>query len=72
MSAAGEAAIAERGVRATIQRPWYVVGPGHRWPIVLTPLHALAAYVRRCRPPVERLGLVSLEQMTEALVRAVE
>jgi len=70
--AAGEAAVAVSGVRATILRPWYVVGPGHRWPIILTPLYALAACVPRWHPAAERLGLVSLEQMTQALVRAVE
>jgi len=59
-------------VRATILRPWYVVGPGHRWPIILTPLYALAACVPLWRPAAGRLGLVSLEQMTQALVRAVE
>ena len=70
--AAGEAAIAASGLRATILRPWYVVGPGHRWPLVLTPLYALAARVPHWRPAAQRLGLVSLEQMTRALVRAVE
>jgi uncharacterized protein YbjT (DUF2867 family) len=70
--AAGEATIAGSGVRATILRPWYVVGPGHRWPLILTPLYALAARVPHWRPAAQRLALVSLEQMTRALVRAVE
>lgn len=25
----------------TILRPWYVLGPGHRWPIALKPVYAL-------------------------------
>ncbi|MCM8611947.1 NAD(P)H-binding protein [Accumulibacter sp.] len=70
--AAAEVAIAGSGVRATILRPWYVVGPGHRWPLILTPLYALAASVPHWREAAERLGLVSLEQMTRALVRAIE
>lgn len=70
--AAGEAAIVRSGVRATILRPWYVIGPGHRWPIMLAPLYTLAACVPRWRPAVGRLGLVTLEQMTQALLRAVE
>lgn len=70
--AAGEAAIARSGVRATILRPWYVIGPGHRWPIMLAPLYTLAACVPRWRPTAGRLGLVTLEQMTQALLRAVE
>ncbi len=33
--AEGERLIRESGVAATILRPWYVLGPGHRWPYVL-------------------------------------
>src|SRR3989440_9627462 len=29
---AGEGMIRESGVPATFVRPWYVLGPGHRWP----------------------------------------
>src|SRR5919198_177904 len=31
--AEGEALIRRSGLNATILRPWYVLGPGHRWPI---------------------------------------
>ena len=34
-----EALIRQSGLNATILRPWYVLGPGHRWPIVLLPLY---------------------------------
>ena len=37
----GEAAIGRAGLTATILRPWYVLGPGHWWPV------ALDAAVRR-------------------------
>src|SRR6266542_1610889 len=30
--AEGEAAIRATGLKATFVRPWYVLGPGHRWP----------------------------------------
>jgi uncharacterized protein YbjT (DUF2867 family) len=32
-----EAAIDSAGLHATILRPWYVLGPGHRWPYLLLP-----------------------------------
>ena len=51
----------------TVLRPWYVLGPGHWWPYALKPFYALAP-----REAAERLGLVTLEQMTAALVHAVE
>lgn len=50
----------------TVLRPWYVLGPGHWWPYALKPLYALAG--KRW----ERLGLVTLDEMTRALVEAVE
>jgi len=36
---AGEAAIREAGLTATVLRPWYVLGPGHRWAAGLLPLY---------------------------------
>jgi uncharacterized protein YbjT (DUF2867 family) len=69
---AGEQAIAEAGLRATVLRPWYVLGPGHRWPILLTPLYALAGLIPGLREGARRTGLVTLQQMVTALVRAVE
>ena len=43
----GEALIAASGLDATILRPWYILGPGHRWPYLLLPFYAVA---RRRRP----------------------
>jgi uncharacterized protein YbjT (DUF2867 family) len=70
--AAGEALIRASGLDATFLRPWYVLGPGHRWPVALLPAYWVAARIRRFRETAERLGLVSLEQMVAALVAAVE
>jgi nucleoside-diphosphate-sugar epimerase len=70
--AAGEAATAEAKLTATILRPWYVIGPGHRWPILLKPLYWIFALLPRTRETALRLGLVTLEQMVTALVGAIE
>jgi uncharacterized protein YbjT (DUF2867 family) len=40
--AAGERALVEAGVAATVVRPWYVLGEGHRWPVGLKPFYAFA------------------------------
>ena len=69
---AGEAAIADTGLTATILRPWYVLGPGHRWPYLLLPLYALAELLPGTRDGARRLGMVTLRQMSRALARAVE
>ena len=69
---AGERAIADARLTATILRPWYVLGPGHRWPYLLVPFYAMAALIPSKRESARRLGLVTLRQMVNALVRAVE
>ena len=68
----GEAAIAAAGLTATVLRPWYVLGPGHWWPMALMPVYALAWLLPPTRAGAARLGLVWIGQMVQALVRAVE
>jgi uncharacterized protein YbjT (DUF2867 family) len=67
-----ENAIEAAGLNATILRPWYVLGPGHRWPYLLLPLYKLAELFSSTRESAQRLGLVNLEQMITALTFAVE
>jgi uncharacterized protein YbjT (DUF2867 family) len=68
----GETMIKEAGFTATILRPWYVLGPGHRWPIVLLPFYKIAKCFPSTRDSAERLGFVTIQQMVNALVHAVE
>jgi uncharacterized protein YbjT (DUF2867 family) len=67
-----EAMVRESGMPATILRPWYVLGPGHRWPYALLPMYWLMELVPPTREGARRLGLVTLDQMKRALVHAVE
>ena len=69
---AGEARIRASGIPSTILRPWYVLGPGHRWPYLLLPVYALFALLPPTREGAQRLGLVTLEQMVRALVTSIE
>jgi uncharacterized protein YbjT (DUF2867 family) len=68
----GEALVKLAGIPATILRPWYVLGPGHRWPYVLVPVYALLRLIHASRESAQRLGLVTLAAMVAALVQAVE
>ena len=70
--AEAEALIRSSGMNATILRPWYVLGPGHRWPVVLIPFYWLAEHIPATRERALRLGLVSTKQMIAALRSAVE
>jgi len=67
-----EEAISASGLDATVVRPWYVLGPGHRWPYVLLPVYWLMELNPGTRPSARRLGLVTLKQMIATLVAAVE
>jgi uncharacterized protein YbjT (DUF2867 family) len=60
------------GLNATILRPWYVLGPEHRWPYLLLPVYWLMEHLASKRETALRLGLVTLPQMLNALVTAVE
>lgn len=68
----GEEFIRAAGIRATILRPWYVLGPGHWWPVALLPIYRLMESIPATRDGARRLGLVSLRQMTMALADAVD
>lgn len=67
-----ERMIRESGLNATILRPWYVLGPGRRWPIVLKPIYWLMERIPATRESARRLGLVTIDQMVAALVHSVE
>jgi uncharacterized protein YbjT (DUF2867 family) len=66
-----ETAIRKAGLNATILRPWYVLGPGRRWPLAILPVYWLLEALPSTRESARRLGLVSAGQMIGSLVRAV-
>ena len=67
-----EEMIRASGIPATFLRPWYVLGPGHRWPYALAPFYWLCERFPATRESALRLGLVKLPQMLNALVWAAE
>lgn len=67
-----EQTLAASGLTRTVLRPWYVLGPGHRWPYLLLPAYWMLERLPSTREGALRLGLVTLSQMIEALVRAIE
>lgn len=70
--AEGERMIRESGMHATILRPWYVLGPGHRWPLLLLPAYGILELIPSMREGARRLGLVTINQMIDALVASIE
>jgi uncharacterized protein YbjT (DUF2867 family) len=63
--------VSATGIPATILRPWYVLGPGHRWPYLLVPIYALLRLIPSKRETAIRLGLVTRRAMIAALLNAV-
>jgi uncharacterized protein YbjT (DUF2867 family) len=59
------------GIPSTVLRPWYVLGPGHWWPLALVPFYLAAERIPSARESAKRLGLVTIGQMTSALERAI-
>ncbi len=70
--AEAEEAIRASGLRATILRPWYVLGPGRQWPQLLRPFYWFMERLPSKRETARRLGLLTFKEMTGALANAVE
>jgi uncharacterized protein YbjT (DUF2867 family) len=70
--AEAERTLVASGLRHTILRPWYVLGPGHRWPASLLPMYWVLERLPPTRDSAVRLGLVTLEQMVTTIVDAIE
>jgi uncharacterized protein YbjT (DUF2867 family) len=67
-----EAELRESGLPHTVVRPWYVLGPGHRWPYVLIPMYWVLGAIPSTRARSQRLGLVTLAQIVATLAWAVD
>jgi uncharacterized protein YbjT (DUF2867 family) len=70
--AEGERMIRGSNLPATFIRPWYVLGPGHRWPYLILPLYWLAMLAPKSRDTARRLYPVPLRKLIQALVDAIE
>lgn len=70
--ASGEQYVLDSKLPHTFLRPWYVLGPGHWWPLLLWPLYKLLEALPSTRRKARALGLVTIGQMLAALVAVVE
>jgi uncharacterized protein YbjT (DUF2867 family) len=67
-----EKVILQTSLKVTIIRPWYIIGPGHYWPIFFLPLFKLLEIIPGTSLKAKALRLVYLRQMLNTLVYAVE
>lgn len=70
--AEGEAMLRASGMPATFVRPWYVLGPGHRWVYAILPVYWLWMLAPKSRETARRLYPVKLANVVRAIADAVE
>jgi nucleoside-diphosphate-sugar epimerase len=68
----GEELIRASGMSATLVRPWYVLGPGRWWPYAIWPIYSILDRLPATRESAQRLGLVTIAQVLNALIWAIE
>jgi uncharacterized protein YbjT (DUF2867 family) len=67
----GEELVKANFPNATFLRPFYVLGPGHYWPIALLPLYKILELIPSTSAQAKSLGLITLKQMIHALAFSV-
>jgi len=67
----GEETVLASGLTSTFIRPWYVVGPGHYWPLLFQPLFKLLEIIPSTSAQAKALALVSLRKMLLTLRNTV-
>ncbi|MFI5145151.1 MAG: NAD-dependent epimerase/dehydratase family protein [Ignavibacteria bacterium] len=67
----GQSLIRDTGINATFLQPWYVLGPGRKWPYILLPFYKILERVPRTAEGAARLGLVTIKNMVYSILFAV-
>lgn len=60
------------GLAVTILRPWYILGPGRRWPVFLMPVYSILKRIPAMAARIERFDFVTVQQAAGAIIQAVE
>jgi len=68
----GEEYSKSKKLNCSFIRPWYVIGPGHYWPVLLLPLYCVAELTPTWRKKARAMALVTINQILRTLIMAVE
>jgi nucleoside-diphosphate-sugar epimerase len=68
----GEEYCLSKKLNCTFIRPWYVLGPGHWWPVLLLPVYGIGEIIPSWRKKTRSIALVTIDQMLNALLNAAE
>ena len=70
--ARGEALLSQQPFISSFIRPWYVLGPGHWWPLLLKPVYWILKLIPLTRTTAKNLDTVTIDQMIKALVNCIK
>lgn len=68
----GETYCKTKGLNCTFIRPWYVLGPGHYWPVLLLPLYGIAEILPSWRQKARSMAFVTIRKMLRTLANTIE
>lgn len=68
----GEKLIKESGMNASFVRPWYVLGPGHYWPVIMLPFYKIFEKIPSTKEFAYRLGYVKIDQIINCILYSVK
>ena len=70
--AQGEALLLQQNFVTSFIRPWYVLGPGHWWPLLLKPVYFILKLFPSTKATANNLDTVTITQMVKALVNSIK
>jgi nucleoside-diphosphate-sugar epimerase len=70
--AEGESILLQQNFVCSFIRPWYVLGPGHWWPLLLKPFYWFAKFIPSKREAAKELSTVTIKQIITTLLFAIK
>jgi hypothetical protein len=70
--AEGERILLQQNFTSVFIRPWYVLGPGHWWPVILKPFFWIAKLIPSKREAAKHLDTVTIKQITNTLFYVIK
>lgn len=64
----GEELLEENKIPSSTIRPWYVIGPGHYWPLLFVPMYKILELIPATREQAINLGLVKLQEVLNTIL----
>jgi nucleoside-diphosphate-sugar epimerase len=70
--AEGETILLQQNFISSFTRPWYVLGPGHWWPLLLKPIFTILKLIPSTRATAKNLDTVTIGQIIKAMIDCIK